>query len=111
MNEAFISDWYGALSQKLQDQELTYVVIIMWCIWRERNKFVMAQKDQLPAVVVSEMIKFYHEVQPFVSNTEDGEVQEQVTKVWEAPPEDVVKVNVDATLNALSGVLDFGYAV
>ncbi|KAL9432342.1 hypothetical protein AB3S75_027379 [Citrus x aurantiifolia] len=93
--------------------EAEQTIALCWAVWFAKNKRIFEGKNSDPrasAAKAESLLEAYHRARkPDVSHIHN--VKRVVQKKWEPPPENFLKVNVDAAINSRDQVSGLGAVI
>ena len=76
------------------------IAMVLWCIWRRRNKRLWNEVDTTPNISISLTMQFFHEWSHARKTSQPPRAIHTTNthSWWTKPQKDYLKINVDATL-------------
>ncbi|OMP06416.1 hypothetical protein COLO4_08141 [Corchorus olitorius] len=98
--------WLLTVGEKLQggnDEFFTKLAFVCWTLWKVRCEFIFGKQS---ISLEGTMIRCQKAIKEFIQNMTNGQMKsnniglkQEVQQIWQKPPEDWIKMNVDGSFD------------
>uniref|UniRef100_A0A803PD29 RNase H type-1 domain-containing protein n=1 Tax=Cannabis sativa TaxID=3483 RepID=A0A803PD29_CANSA len=107
-------DYFMYLSKILTKSELERVIYIMWFIWSDQNNFIHGKQIKKPVQILSQDVAYLENFRHFNNAVKPDSVTAAAppdSTLWQPPPENKLKMNVDTAVDSLRSKIGIGVII